>query len=79
MQVGESMKNVNLSLPPVHCDPDTRGLLAKKCLLRITKTRMAFWKTMTKTVMLRESRRPDMRDHTVDFGGDRATPRFGML
>lgn len=39
----------------------------------------AFWKTMTKTAMLRESRRPDMRDHTVDFGGDRAMPRFGML
>lgn len=41
---------------------------------------------MSKTAMLRESRRPDMRDQgkrfgkgPADFGGDRATPRFGML
>lgn len=80
------MKNVNPNLSPVHCDPNIRGLPAKKCLLRITKTGMDFWKTMNKTVMLRESRRPDMRDQDkrfskgpADFDGGRATPRCGML
>lgn len=62
VQAEEPTRTSALLCPQFTVTQHQRSLLEKTVFFRITKTEMAFWKPMNKTMTLRESKRLDMRD-----------------